>query len=110
MASVKIHIRKGDVVKILAGNDKGKTGKVLNVNREKYRATVENSNMVTKHQKPNAENPNGIIVKKEASIHISNLMLIDPTSGEATRIGRKLNDEGKLQRCSKKTGEFIANG
>lgn len=105
----KFHIRKGDTVKVLAGNEKGKTGKVLQILSAKRRALVEGLNMVTKHTKPSAENPNGGIQKIEASIHLSNLMLVDPASGEATRIGRKLNDEGKLQRYSKKTGELIKN-
>lgn len=103
----KLHIRKGDTVKVLAGDDKGKQGKVLEVNREKRRALVEGVNMMTKHTKPSAGKPEGGITKMESSIHVSNLMLIDPASGNATRIGRKLNDKGKLQRYSKKTGEII---
>lgn len=108
--AVKIHVRKGDTVKVIAGNDKGSTGKVLEVNREKYRAIVEGANLVTKHQKPSASNPEGGIKETEAGIHISNLMVIDPSSGNASRIGRKENGEGKLQRYSKKSGEFITNG
>jgi large subunit ribosomal protein L24 len=103
----KLHIRKGDTVKVLAGDDKGKQGKVLEVNREKRRALVEGVNMMTKHTKPSAGKPEGGITKVESSIHISNLMLIDPASGNPTRVGRKLNDKGKLQRFSKKTGEII---
>jgi large subunit ribosomal protein L24 len=103
----KLHIRKGDTVKVLAGDDKGKQGKVLEVNTEKRRALVEGVNIMTKHTKPSAGKPEGGIVKVESSIHISNLMLIDPASGNATRVGRKLNDKGKLQRYSKKTGEII---
>lgn len=106
----KIHIRKGDTVKVLAGNDKGKTGKVLEVNTDKYRAIVEGANLVTKHQKPSAANPEGGIKQTEAAIHISNLMVVDPSNGEASRIGRKQNADGKLQRYSKKSGEFITNG
>jgi large subunit ribosomal protein L24 len=106
----KLHIKKGDTVKILAGNDRGKSGKVLEVLVSKRRAIVEGINMVTKHMKPSAANPNGGIEKMEAAIHISNLMLVDPSSGEPTRTGRKLNDKGKLQRYSKKTREFIKNG
>lgn len=104
---VKLHIKKGDTVKILSGNSKGKSGKVLDINTEKLKALVEGANMVTKHTKPSATSPNGGIEKKEAPIHISNLMLVDPASGEATRTGRKVNDSNKLQRYSKKTGEFI---
>ena len=103
----KLNIRKGDTVKVLAGDDKGKEGKVLEVNREKRRALVEGVNMMTKHTKPSAGKPEGGITKVESFIHISNLMLIDPASGNPTRVGRKLNDKGKLQRFSKKTGEII---
>lgn len=104
----KLHIVKGDTVKVIAGNSKGKTGKVLEVYPAKYRAIVEGANMVTKHRKPSAANPNGGIEKQEAAIHLSNLMVVDPSNGEATRIGRKISPErGKLQRYSKKTGEFI---
>jgi len=103
----KLHIRKGDTVKVLAGDDRGKQGKVLEVNRVKRRAVVEGVNMMTKHTKPSAGKPEGGITKEESFIHISNLMLIDPASGNPTRVGRKLNDKGKLQRFSKKTGEII---
>ncbi len=103
----KLHIRKGDTVKVIAGEDKDKTGKVLEILVEKNRAIVEGRNMVTKHQKPSAGKPEGGIKKMEGTIHISNLMLIDPASGKSTRTGRKLNEKGKLQRYSKKTGELI---
>ncbi|WP_228779847.1 50S ribosomal protein L24 [Aquiflexum lacus] len=103
----KLHIKTGDTVKVISGNDKGKTGKILSVNLQKRRAIVEGLNMVTKHVKPTASNPQGGIEKKEASIHVSNLMLVDPKTGEATRIGRKLGENGKLVRYSKKTGEVI---
>ena len=106
----KLHVRKGDTVKVLAGNSNGKTGKVLEVIASKQRAIVEGVNIVTKHVKPSAANPEGGIEKTEASIHISNLMLVDPASGEATKTGRKVNAEGSLERFSKKTGEFINNG
>jgi len=103
----KLNIRKGDTVKVIAGDDKGKTGKVLEVLLEKRRALVEGVNIVTKHTKPSAGKPEGGIKKVEASIHISNLQLVDPASGKLTRVGRKADDKGKLQRYSKKTGEFI---
>lgn len=106
----KLHIRRGDTVKVITGNSKGKTGTVLSVDLDKRRAIVEGVNVVTKHVKPTATNPNGGIEKKEASIHVSNLMLVDPATGEATRTGRKLDANGKLQRYSKKTGEIINNG
>ena len=102
----KLNIRKGDTVKVIAGNDKGKTGKVLEVVLEKNRAVVEGVRVVTKHQKPSAGKPEGGIQKKEAAIHVSNLMLVDPASGKPTRVGRRLNDN-KLVRYSKKTGEII---
>jgi large subunit ribosomal protein L24 len=103
----KLNIRKGDTVKVIAGDDKGKEGKVLEVLLEKKRALVEGVNIVTKHTKPSAGKPEGGIKKVEASIHISNLQLVDPASGKLTRVGRKADDKGKLQRFSKKTGEFI---
>jgi large subunit ribosomal protein L24 len=102
---MKIHIKKGDTVKVLSGDDKGQTGKVLKVEVKKYRAFVEGVNLVSKHTKPNAKSPQGGILKKEASVHISNLMLVE--KGQATRIGRRLNDNGKLVRYSKKSGEEI---
>ena len=103
----KLHIKSGDTVKVISGNSRGKTGKVLVVERAKYRAIVEGLNMVTKHVKPSASNPQGGIEKTEASIHLSNIMLVDPATGAATRIGRKKDEKGKLQRYSKKTGEII---
>lgn len=103
----KLHIKKGDIVIINAGDEKGKEGKVLSVDPEKQRAIVEGINMISKHTKPSAANPNGGIVKKEAPIHVSNLSLKDPKDGKATRIGRRRNDEGKLVRYSKKSGEEI---
>jgi large subunit ribosomal protein L24 len=106
----KLHIKSGDTVKVISGNSRGKTGKELLVDPAKYRAIVEGINMITKHVKPSASIPQGGIEKTEASIHLSNLMLVDPASGEATRVGRKKDEQGKLQRYSKKTGEFIKNG
>ena len=106
-SKAKLHIKKGDTVKVLAGDDRAKTGKVLEVLIDQNRAIVEGINIVTKHTKPSAGKPEGGIKKTEASVHISNLMLIDPASGKATRIGRKLDTKNKLQRYAKKTGEFI---
>ena len=103
----KLHIKKGDTVYVISGEDKGKQGKVLSVNIEDQRAIVEGLNLVSKHTKPNAKNPQGGIVKQEAPIHVSNLQLIDPKSGKPTRIGRRKNDEGKTVRYSKKSGEEI---
>lgn len=95
------------MVFVNAGNDKGKTGKVLAVNVEKSRAIVEGINMVSKHTKPNSKNPQGGIVKQEAGIHVSNLQVVDPVKGGATKIGRRLGDKGKLVRYAKKSGEEI---
>ena len=102
----KLHIRKNDTVVVLAGSDKGKTGKVLKVLVDKNRAIVEGVNLVSKSMKPSAKNPQGGIVKQEASIHISNLSLIDPKSGKATRVS--FQHEGKnVIRVAKKSGEVI---
>ena len=103
----KLHIKKGDMVYINAGNDKGKTGRVLSVNTEKSRAIVEGANMVSKHTKPNSKNPQGGIIKQEAGIHISNLQVVDPVKGGATKVGRRIGANGKLVRYAKKSGEEI---
>lgn len=103
----KLHIKKGDTVYVNTGEDRGKTGKVLKVFVDKQCAVVEGINIVTKSQKPSAKNPQGGFVKVEAPVHISNLNVLDPKSGKPTRIGRKLNDEGKLVRYAKKSGEEI---
>jgi large subunit ribosomal protein L24 len=103
----KLKIRKGDLVKVISGDSKGSQGKIVEIIIDKNRAIVEGANMVSKHTKPNAANPNGGIVKQEAAIHISNLALVEPSTGKTTRVGRKLNDAGKLVRVSKKSGEEI---
>jgi large subunit ribosomal protein L24 len=103
----KIHIKKGDTVLVITGESKGLKGRVLEVDRDKNKAIVEGVNMVSKHTKPNAKSPQGGILKKEAPIHLSNLMLVDPVSGKPTRVGRRLNDKEKLVRYSKKSGEEI---
>ena len=103
----KLHIKKGDTVYVNAGDDRGKTGKVLEVVTEKSRAIVEGINMVSKHTKPNAKHPQGGIIKQEAPIHISNLQVIDPVKGGPTKIGRRLNNKEKLVRYAKKSGEEI---
>lgn len=102
----KFHIKKGDTVKVLAGEYKGQTGKVIEMLGEKNKALVEGINVVKKHEKPSASNPQGGIIEKEAPIHLSNLMYVD-ANGEASRIGRKKDDNGKLVRYSKKTEEII---
>ena len=92
---------------VISGNSKGQEGKVLEVVRESERAIVEGVNLVSKHTKPNAKSPQGGIIKQEATIHVSNLMLKDPKTGKPTRIGRRLDKKGKLVRYSKKSGEEI---
>ncbi len=104
----KLHIKKGDSVRVIAGDSKNQEGKILSVDKVKSRAVVEGVNLVSKHTKPNAKSPQGGIVKQEASVHISNLMLIEPKTGKVTRVGRKLDEKtNKLVRYSKKTGEVI---
>lgn len=105
--TAKLHIKKGDLVIVNSGESKGVKGRVLEVLVKKNKAIVEGANMVSRHTKPNAKYPQGGIIKKEAPIHISNLSLIDPSSGTPTRIGRRLNREGKLVRYSKKSGEEL---
>ncbi|NLA25040.1 MAG: 50S ribosomal protein L24 [Bacteroidales bacterium] len=103
----KFHIKKGDTVVVIAGESKGQQGRVLSVDRQKERAIVEGVNLITKHTKPNAEFPQGGLIKKEAPVHISNLLLADPKTGQATRIGRRLGKDNKLVRYAKKSGEEI---
>ena len=102
----KLHIKKGDTVYVNAGNDKGKTGKVLSVDPSKDRALVEGINMVSKHTKPNSKQPQGGIIKQEAPIHVSNRNLIDPKSGKPTRVGHRMEGDKKI-RYAKKSGEEI---
>lgn len=103
----KLHIKKGDTVMIIAGDSKGQQGKVLKVHIETSRAIVEGVNLVSKHTKPNAKSPQGGILKKEAPVHISNLMVIDG-SGKPTRTGRKIDTKkNQSVRYSKKSGEVI---
>ena len=104
----KIKIIKNDTVIVITGNSKGVKGKVIKVFPKENKALVEAANLISKHTKPNAANPQGGIIKQEAKIHISNLMLIDPKSGEPTKVGRKRDEKtGKLVRIAKKTGEVI---
>ena len=104
---MKLHIKKGDTVYVLSGNDKGKTAKVLTVIPKDYKAIVEGLNLSTKHIKPSADNPKGGIEKQEAAIHLSNLMLVDPADGKPTKVYRKRNKDGKIERLSKKTNKVI---
>lgn len=104
--TTKLHVKKGDTVLVISGDSKGKKGRVLEILVKTNRAVVEGLNMVKRHTKPNAQYPNGGIIEKEAPIHISNLKVVD-NAGNATRIGRKVGDNGKLVRYSKKSGEVI---
>ena len=104
----KIKIIKNDIVLVTTGNSKGVKGKVIKVFPKENKAMVEGVNLISKHTKPNATNPQGGIIKQESKIHISNLMLVDPKSGESTKVGRKRDEEsGKLVRVAKKTGQVI---
>jgi large subunit ribosomal protein L24 len=108
MKMAKIKIIKNDTVIVTTGNSKGVKGKVIKVFTKENKAMVEGANLISKHTKPNAANPQGGIIKQEAKIDISNLMLIDPKSGEPTKVGRKRDEKtGKLVRFAKKTGEVI---
>jgi len=102
----KLHVKAGDTVKVIAGDDKGKTGRVVAVKTKTNKVLIEGVNLVTKHNKPSAKSPQGGIEKKEAPIHASNVQLVD-ASGAAVRTGRKQDDKGKLQRFSKKSGDLI---
>ncbi|CEG24411.1 50S ribosomal protein L24 [Planococcus massiliensis] len=101
-----MHVKKGDTVKVISGKDKGKTGVVLAALPKKDRVLVEGINIIKKHTKPNQANPQGGIVSQEAAIHVSNVMLLDPKSGEPTRVGYKVED-GKKVRVAKKSGEKL---
>ena len=103
----KLHIKKGDTVYVLSGEDRGKQGRVLSVQVTKQRAIVEGVNVVSKSTKPSAKHPQGGIVKMEAPVHISNLSLLDPKSGKPTRVGLRKNEKGETVRYSKKSGEEI---
>jgi large subunit ribosomal protein L24 len=105
--AIKLHIKKGDNVQILSGVHRGEEGQILEIDKKKMRAIVEGKNLVSKHTRPNAAHPEGGIIKEEAGIHISNLMLIDPKSGGPSRIGRKKDEEGNSVRYFKKSGQVI---
>ncbi len=101
---MKFHVKKGDTVQVLAGDDKGKQGRITEIDRKKQRVFIEGINLQTKHAKPNAQNPNGGIVKSEGSVHISNVALL--SDGKPTRVGRK-EEGGKTVRVSRKTGKVL---
>ena len=100
-------IKKGDTVKVIAGSSKGKEAKVLSVDTDKKKVVVEGVNVVTKHSKPSAGNPNGGIITKEAPIDASNVMLVDPKTGKPTRVGYRINEDGSKSRIAKRSGEVI---
>ena len=104
----KFKVKKGDQVKVLAGERKGKEGRIVRVIPKMNRVVVEGLNMIKKHQKPSASNPQGGIVEMEAPIHISNVALVDPSTNEVTRVGRKLDENGNLVRYAKKSGEVLS--
>ena len=101
-----LHVKAGDTVKVISGDDRNKTGIIVSVDREKEKVIIEGLNKKTKHTKPSAQNPQGGIVEKEAGIHVSNIMLVD-NNGGTFRTGKKMNAQGKLQRYNKKTGNLI---
>ena len=103
---IKLKIKSGDTVRVIAGDHKGTEGKIVSVDREKNKAIVEGVNMISKHTKPSAKSPQGGIVKKEAPIHISNLSLIDPKSKEATRVGTRIEGDKKV-RFAKKSNQVL---
>ena len=104
----KFKVKKGDTVKVLAGESKGSTGRKVRVIPKMNRVVVEGVNMIKKHQKPSAANPQGGIAEMEAPIHISNVALVDPSTNETTRVGRKVDDNGNVVRYAKKSGEVLS--
>lgn len=104
MGKIKIKLKKGDLVRVITGEERGKEGKILMIDTKKYRAIVEGVNLITKSEKPNAKNTKGGLVKKEAPIHLSNLLLVE--DGKTTRIGRRI-ENGKIVRYSKKSNKVL---
>lgn len=104
----KFKVKKGDTVKVLAGESKGSTGRIVRVIPKMNRVVVEGVNMIKKHQKPSATSPQGGIAEMEAPIHISNVALVDPSTNETTRVGRKVDDNGNVVRYAKKSGEVLS--
>ncbi len=103
----KLHVKKDDVVMVISGKDKGRKGRVLKVYPKKRRVLVEGINIVIKHMKPSAKHPDGGRIEMEAPIHVSNVMVVSPKTGEPSRVGRKRDDNGKWVRYLKKTGEIL---
>lgn len=107
MANAKLHVKKGDQVIVITGKDKGKKGTIIASFPSESRILVEGVNIVKRHTKPNAANPQGGIIEKEAPIHASNVMIVDPKTGEATRVGKKILSDGTKVRYAKKSGEVL---
>ncbi|TCP52280.1 LSU ribosomal protein L24P [Tumebacillus sp. BK434] len=107
MANAKLHVKKGDQVVVLTGKDKGKKGRILEAYPSEQRVLVEGVNIVKRHTKPNATNQQGGIIEKEAAIHVSNVAIVDPKTGGATRIGKKILNDGTKVRYAKKSGEVL---
>jgi large subunit ribosomal protein L24 len=107
MNKKKLHVKTGDTVKVIAGDERGKTGRIASVLTDKNKVIVEGLNLVTKHTKPSANNPQGGISKVEAPIHASNVALVDSKTGDVVKAAKRKNSEGKTERYSKKTGEVI---
>ncbi|MDX2248632.1 MAG: 50S ribosomal protein L24 [Bacteroidia bacterium] len=105
--ATKLHIKKGDTVRVLSGSDRGKEGRVLQVFPKDQKALVEGIRLVKKHIKPSQQNPNGGIIDQEAPVHISNLMVVDPSTRKPSRVGRKMSEDGKLVRYAKKSGNIL---
>ncbi|MCZ8517270.1 50S ribosomal protein L24 [Paenibacillus filicis] len=103
----KLHVKKDDTVFVITGKDKGKKGRVIAAFPRENRVLVEGVNMIKKHSKPSQQNPQGGIITQEAPIHVSNVMLVDPKSGQPTRVGYKVLDNGQKVRVAKKSGEVI---
>ncbi|ASS76918.1 50S ribosomal protein L24 [Tumebacillus algifaecis] len=107
MAKAKLHVKKGDQVVVLTGKDKGKKGRILEAYPTEQRVLIEGVNIVKRHTKPNATNQQGGIIEKEAPIHVSNVAIVDPKTGGATRIGKKILNDGTKVRYAKKSGETL---
>ncbi|BCJ87328.1 50S ribosomal protein L24 [Effusibacillus dendaii] len=107
MSKAKLHVKKGDQVKVISGKDKGKKGKILEAYPSEGRVLVEGVNMIKRHTRANAAYPQGGIIEREAPIHASNVMVLDPKTDEPTRTGKKILKDGKKVRYAKKSGEVI---
>ena len=103
-------LRKGDEVVVVSGEDRGKRGRVLKVFREKHRVLVEGVNFIRRHTRPSQANPQGGIVQREAAVHVSNVMIVDPRSGRPTRVGTRVNEDGTRDRIARRSGDVLSSG